>query len=69
MCRFQQIQEILDYIEAHLWEDVTPETLCRESHYSLFHFCRLFEYAVGLPVKQYVLRRKLLWSAWLLARG
>ena len=69
MPNLKPIQDALDYIESHIWENLTPETLCRESHYSLFHFCRLFEYATGMPVKQYILRRKLLWSAWLLARG
>ena len=54
------IQRTLDKIEANLKDEIDAEMLSQEAGYSLFHFYRIFQDAVGFPVMQYILRRKLL---------
>ena len=54
------IQKSLDYIEANLQTDITAQELAQLTHLSLFHYYRLFRQATGLPVMQYILRRRLL---------
>lgn len=56
----ESIQKTLDYVENNVKEDITAEDLAGIAGYSVFHFYRSFQSAVGVPVMQYVLRRKLL---------
>lgn len=61
------VQSGLDYIEDNLKSDITAEELSDFAGFSLFHYYRLFENAVGMPVMQYIVRRRLLWSAYEIA--
>ena len=54
------IQTALDYIEENLKAEISVSDLSDMTGYSLYHFYRLFQSAVGMPVMQYILRRKLL---------
>lgn len=54
------IQKSIDYIEDNLKTELTAKELSKMSGFSLFYYYRLFQTAVGLPVMQYILRRKLL---------
>lgn len=54
------IQNSIDYIEEHLKTDITAKELSEMAGFSLFHYYRLFQKAVGMPVMQFILRRKLL---------
>ena len=54
------IQKSLDYIEDNLQAEVTAAGLAEQAGFSLFHYYRLFQQATGLPVMQYILRRRLL---------
>ena len=56
----ESVQKALDYIETNVKEDITAEGLAGIAGYSVYHFYRLFQSAVGVPVMQYILRRKLL---------
>ena len=56
----ESVQKALDHIETNVKEDITAEELAGIAGYSVFHFYRLFQSAVGVPVMQYILRRKLL---------
>ena len=56
----ESVQKALDYIETNVKDDITAEELAEIAGYSVFHFYRLFQSAVGVPVMQYILRRKLL---------
>ena len=56
----ESIQKTLDYVENNVKEDITAEDLAGIAGYSVFHFYRSFQSAVGVPVMQYILRRKLL---------
>lgn len=55
----KSIQDSLDYIEDNLKTSITATELSERAGYSLFHYYRLFQSAVGMPVMQYVLRRRL----------
>lgn len=54
------IQESIDYIEENLKTEFSVQELADRAGFSLFHFYRLFQLATGMPVMQYVLKRKLL---------
>ena len=56
----ESIQKTLDYVENNVKENITAEDLAGIAGYSVFHFYRSFQSAVGVPVMQYILRRKLL---------
>ena len=49
---------VIEYIEAHLDEDLTLSELAAVAGYSLSHFKPLFKQAVGLPVHRFVLERR-----------
>lgn len=54
------VQKTLDYIEDNLKAEICAEDLSNMTGYSVFHFYRLFQNAVGMPVMKYITRRKLL---------
>ena len=54
------MQMLIDYIEDNLKAEISAEDLSKMTGYSMFHFYRLFQNAVGMPVMQYITRRKLL---------
>lgn len=56
----ESIQEAIDYVENNIKDDLTAEKLAEIAGYSMFHFYRSFQSVVGIPVMQFVLRRKLL---------
>lgn len=54
------IQKSIDYIEENLKTDITAKELSEMAGFSMFHYYRLFQSAVGMPVMQYITRRRLL---------
>jgi len=63
------IQQSLDYIENNLRTEISAAELAEMAHISLFHYYRLFRQATGLPVMQYVLRRRLLHGIYAMKQG
>ena len=63
------IQQSLDYIEDNLQTEITAVELAEMAGFSLFHYYRLFQQATGLPVMQYILRRRLLHGVYTMKRG
>ena len=63
------IQKSLDYIEDNLQADITAAELADMAGFSLFHYYRLFQQATGLPVMQYILRRRLLHGVYAMKQG
>ena len=53
------IQQSLDYIEDNLKAELSAEDLYGNAGFSQFYFYRLFHSIVGIPVRQYILRRRL----------
>lgn len=63
------IQESLDYIEENIKCEITGEELSEGAGFSLFHYYRLFHTAVGMPVMQYILRRRLYYAVYEISQG
>lgn len=62
------VRRAVDWIEAHLNEDLRLERIAREAGYSQYHLHRLFLSVVGFPVHKYVKRRRLTEAARRLVR-
>lgn len=59
-----QLQKVIDFIEENLKAELDASELARMCGYSVFHFYRLFQAATGMPVMQYIQRRRLLHAIW-----
>lgn len=55
----KNLQGVLDYIEAHITEELSLNQIAQVSCYSPFHFHRLFHGIVGTSVMDYVRKRRL----------
>lgn len=53
------VDAVLRHIEAHLHEKLTLDRFTMVTHYSTFHFHRLFSRTLGLTPRDYVQRRQL----------
>lgn len=51
-----KLQVAIDYIQAHLSEDISLETLAQEVGMSMHHFARLFKQSSGYSPYQYVIK-------------
>ena len=58
-----QWNEALDYLEAHLTEEVPPEALGRIACCGGYHFQRMFSYLAGVPLSEYIRRRRMTLAA------
>ncbi len=54
------IQSSIDYIEKNLKSEISAQELAEQANFSVFHYYRLFQMALGMPIMQYITRRKLL---------
>ena len=63
------IQRSLDYIEDHLETEITAAELAAQAGFSLFHYYRLFQQETGMPVMQFILRRRLLHGVYAMKQG
>lgn len=63
------LQSVLDDIDRRITQNITIEELACASHYSIYHFCRLFMARTGTPVMTYVIRRKLEYALYDLSQG
>lgn len=63
------ISASIDYIEAHIQEELTAEEISDFVGYSVYHFCRIFCAIQGLPVMDYVRLRRLSLAGMELKKG
>jgi AraC family transcriptional regulator len=54
-----RLRRVLDYIVAHIDDDISIEGLARIAGYSPFHFSRKFTLAMGIPPHRYISRMRL----------
>lgn len=54
-----RLNEAIDYIEAHLTEEVNYEQLGKIACCSSYHFQRMFAYMAGVPLSEYIRRRRM----------
>ncbi|WP_432121620.1 GyrI-like domain-containing protein [Streptomyces sp. S1] len=55
----ERLNRALDHIEEHLRDDLDPAELARIATTSEYHFRRLFSALAGMPLSEYVRRRRL----------
>jgi AraC family transcriptional regulator len=53
------LRKILDYIEAHLDQEIRLETLAQLLKMSQFHFSRLFKQSIGLSPYRYLIQQRI----------
>ena len=63
------IQRTIDYVEEHLCDAITVDTLAHMAGFSTYHFYRIFAAYMGLPVMEYIKTRRLEHAASALAQG
>ncbi len=63
------IQNSIDYIENNLKTDIEPRELADSAGFSLWHYYRVFSSLVGMPVMQYVVKRRLLGAVYEISLG
>jgi AraC-like DNA-binding protein/tRNA A-37 threonylcarbamoyl transferase component Bud32 len=54
------IQKSIDYIEQNLKGELNAEVLAKRAAFSVFYYYRIFQSLTGVPVMQYIQKRKLL---------
>lgn len=54
----RQLQQILDYIDAHLEQEIKLANLAQLLDMSQFHFSRLFKQSLGISPYQYLLQQR-----------
>lgn len=64
-----RLRRVLDYIAAHLFEDISVEALSSVACLSAFHFTRMFTASVGVPPHRYLSRLRLDRAKEMLASG
>jgi AraC-like DNA-binding protein len=53
-----RLKRILEYVDAHLGENITLADLARSSNLSLYYFATLFRKSTGLSPHRYILHRR-----------
>ncbi len=65
----ERLFKSIDYIEKNMYEPIDIHDIARASHYSTYHFCRIFRSLVGDSPKEYLRKRRLTIAADRLVRG
>lgn len=55
----ERLQAAIDYIETHLTEDIDVHTVAAQAYFSAYHFQRIFSSLCGMPLGEYIRRRRL----------
>lgn len=55
----ERLNSAIGYIEEHLTDEISYEQLGRIACCSAFHFQRMFTYMAGVPLSEYIRRRKM----------
>jgi len=63
----KQLNLAMRYIEAHLMDEIDPEALSRIACCSEYHFRRIFSFLSGMPLGEYIRKRRLALAAEALA--
>ena len=66
---YELMENIIDYIEENLFENITLEDISENNFISIPHLYRVFGGFVGLPIMSYVRNRKISESIPLLKKG
>jgi len=53
------VQKVIDYIEAHYWEDIRLEQIEASIHMSKFYLAKIFHETTGMTIFDYVMSRRI----------
>ena len=59
----QRMNEVLDYIEDNLTDDISLHQVAKKAGCSVFNFQRMFSFITDVPLAEYIRRRKLTLAA------
>lgn len=59
----EKINRVIDYVEEHITEDIPCAALARLSTLSEYEFRRIFSFIIGVPVAEYIRKRRLALAA------
>ncbi len=65
----ESLNQSVNYIEEHLTDEIDYEQLGRIAGCSVYHYQRMFTYMAGIPLTEYIRRRKMSLAAVDLQRG
>ncbi len=63
MDSLKSMNDALEYIEEHLQDEVDFAEVARRAYCSEYHFKRMFSFLAGIPLSEYVRRRRLTLAA------
>lgn len=63
MDSLKNMNDALEYIEEHLQDEVDFTEVARRAYCSEYHFKRMFSFLAGIPLSEYVRRRRLTLAA------
>jgi AraC family transcriptional regulator len=58
-----RMNKAMDYIERNLAEEISYAKLAQITCYSTYHFQRMFSFLTGIPLSEYIRRRRLTLAA------
>ena len=58
-----KMNEAIEYIEANMTDEISYEKASKIACCSVFHFQRMFSYIAGVPLSEYIRRRKMTLAA------
>lgn len=59
----ERMNRAMDYIEAHLADDISYDDIARIACCSTYHFQRMFPFITGITLSEYIRRRRLTLAA------
>lgn len=65
----ERLNQAVGYIEANLEEEIDYDAAARIACCSTFHFQRMFSYIAGIPLSEYIRRRRMTCAGLALQRG
>ena len=63
------IREIVDYVDSHIDEELSVQSLCHHFSYSVADISAQFSKQMGLPLKQFIITKKIALAKQLLAES
>lgn len=63
MDHYAVLQNILEFIDEHIKDEISADQLAEKAGFSTWHFCRVFQWRVGYSVMGYVRSRRLAFAA------
>lgn len=59
----ERLNEAMTYIEAHIHDEICLEEAAKIACTSSYNFQRVFSYMTGIPVSEYIRRRRMTLAA------